>query len=61
MAKKTTPEQVTNFAKEYEQMWRELTQYKSAYGILIKERDKLKQQLDMAKKTTKKKVVKPSN
>lgn len=53
----TDPKQVSDFAKEYQEMYIALVQCKSAYAEVCKERDKLK--LQIMAKTKVKPVVKP--
>lgn len=44
MKETTNPKVISDFAKEYQKTYIALTQYKSAYEIVLKERDKLKKE-----------------
>lgn len=48
----TNPKQISDFAKEYQQTFMALTQLKSAYEIIRKERDELKEKLQEKLKQT---------
>lgn len=46
----TAPKTISDFAREYEELYVELTQYRSAYPILFKERDEWKAKAERLEK-----------
>lgn len=52
----TDPKQISDFAKEYQQMYIGFTQCKSMYEIVLKQRDEANQTLEMERKALQKAV-----